>query len=81
MCQAGQQPRVGCKEQVSAPVKDVVKFWLASPSLLALSLASGIRNAGGFVWGYQVRLPHLPLAHSLVYDMRADVFDVVDGIR
>jgi len=37
-----------------ASYKEIFWFWVTSPSLILLCVAGGVRNAGGYVWAYQV---------------------------
>lgn len=32
----------------------IIRYWLKTPALLLLCVAGGVRNAGGYVWAYQV---------------------------
>jgi len=33
-------------------VRELIRVWLSSPTLILLCLAGGVRNAGGYVWAY-----------------------------
>ena len=37
-------------------VRELVRYWFSSPTLILLCIAGGVRNAGGYVWAYYTAL-------------------------
>lgn len=65
--ESGLQPRLSLPplpsllDRVRAKIPDLSAAWLGSPSLLLVCLAGGVRDAGGFVFGYYLASYFSPL--------------------